>query len=215
MTEVVPAFRHREAYPRFDTIQALKALDQGPSVCLFLNNGHILGQLIVADSNYSHVTIAYVLQSSYIRYRYDHEIFCTRFVNNTVQKGRVTIECPFCAEQKFSLYYKSDWACARCHGLLFRSQLVSKGALMWECFDQLQGLAKKWRPKGMHNRTYQALLDELSPLRKSLRNQRRCYAADDHSYEVQSVWKPVSELDDLWLRDYVIRNGDIVARRAS
>ena len=81
---------------------------------------------------------------------------------------------------------------------------------MWERRDELEARTKKGRPKGMHNRTYQELLDELSGLRELLNGQRRSHIADEHSVEMRSVWKPASEVRDLWVRGYKIDRGQIV-----
>jgi ribosomal protein L37AE/L43A len=212
MVKAASAPQYREAYPKFDVIQAQAATERQPSVCVFLLNKMIIGQLIVADSGRSSVTIAYTVGGRHVVWGEGEATLDKKFTKNMVHMDRVTISCPLCTSDKYSLYFSGSWACARCHQLMFRSQLADPRALLWERHDRLEAKVKAGRPKGMHNRTYQQLLDEFSAIRQQLAGKARSWAADDHCVEVESVWTPVSAIKELWLRDHQIRAGDVVAR---
>src|SRR4051794_27794635 len=101
MVKTSSAPSYREAYPRFDVIQAQAAMEREPSVCVFTLNNLVIGHLIIASSEASSVTIAYIVYARHIPHCEGTITFTMHFTRNTVHFDRVTIECAICGSKKY------------------------------------------------------------------------------------------------------------------
>jgi ribosomal protein S27AE len=216
MTTASPAPKHREAYPKFDVVQSQAAWFRWSDACacVFELNDNRVGDLIVTDSAESFVEIAYSIAGDHIGREEGQCTFDLRSAGNAVYDARLSLVCPRCSAAKSCLYFKGRWACARCHRLMYRSQLVPKSALLRERYNLLGRDVREGRPKGMHNRTYQRLLDEHAKMGKLL-GRSRTYLSPEQRLQVHSVWRPVREVHYLWVNGYVIENGSICRREIS
>lgn len=150
--------RYREYYPRFNLYEARREIKRGRDCCEFWMLGHKLGELVVReDRPGDSITI-----QSANTVKYASGMVTQRFKFVATPTGdnekREAIRCPRCGERRLVMFCVRDWACAQCHGLRLRSQLVDSRALKAEKLRQLEREIAAGRPKGTHRRTFGKLL---------------------------------------------------------
>ncbi|MFC4296142.1 hypothetical protein ACFO0A_13865 [Novosphingobium tardum] len=78
--------------------------------------------------------------------------------------------CPACERTCRHLVFQAGhWTCDGCSGLHYRSQRIGSAAAAHEKVAALAELVGCGRPRGMHNRRYEALREELERARAKLR----------------------------------------------
>jgi ribosomal protein S27AE len=203
--------RHREAYPRFNVVQAYAAsrrMNDNP-VCVFTQNGYTLGQLIVDEITPDSMTILYFLCGKYLRHGQYSEEIKTKPAPSGVDKARCSLTCPGCLSSTFNVYYVDRWACARCHRLTYRSKLISSDIRLFHRRDDLKRLVGRGRPKHMRATTYEKLALELEHAERFIAG--RVYLANDvHSIGTEDKWVRPREVGELLIQGYMVLNGDLV-----
>ena len=135
--------------------------------------------------------------------------FKTKTINSPLDNFRRFLYCPGCDRLCSKVHLCNTWACAKCHGLHYRRQLIDKDVARWERRQELQELVGRGRPKGMHNPTYIALREELYRLQFKLRGRARKWASCEHDLIIQAQWMAGSGID-LWSSQYAVRGDDFV-----
>jgi hypothetical protein len=213
MESTDPTPNYREAYPRFDLIEAEAVCQRQPSGCVFRSGRMTVGHLVVPDTADNSFLIAYFIHGPLFGPGEGELWLKTKPIKSTVHRDRRAIICPKCSELKYTIFFKDSWLCAECHGLPYRSQVVDRTCIAWENYDRLRAMSKNGRPKGMHNATYIKLLQELHSLDERLAGTPRKYAAEDHRHVCSSTWIPLKDFGDLWVSRYRIVNGDVCVDR--
>ncbi|MFN4018688.1 MAG: hypothetical protein ACK4JB_25355 [Reyranella sp.] len=77
------------------------------------------------------------------------------------------LECPDCSRSRRSLYFDGLWLCRVCHGLQYASQRMGPARLIAQEMKVTAKIAAG-RPKGMHQRTYRALVARSRDLKRRL-----------------------------------------------
>ncbi len=81
---------------------------------------------------------------------------------------RVWFVCPCCARRCALVYLSDQVACRKCQRLNYPSQSDDIPSATWrkqlKLESRLRDARLRLRPKGMHNRTYERILDELRAL---------------------------------------------------
>lgn len=207
---MLQATKQRESYPKFDIVAANHAMNRLPAaVCVFDQGPRMVGQLFLAEFLEDSVVINYVFSAPHVHCLESVAVIDTKMSSTPLDRHRRLAGCPLCKQFRWSLYYKSVWACADCLGLHYRRQLVAPEVLRWERYDELGKQLKYGRPKGMHNETYRGLRQELIGLEMQLSDRPRRYASDTHDLIITSRWVPGAEIE-FWSSQYRVRNGDFV-----
>jgi hypothetical protein len=103
--------------------------------------------------------------------------------------------CPVCSERKKILVFGRSWACARCHGLHARSQLVSPRVRRQErCLELVRRLSDG-RPAGMHHSTYERLCGERDKLIGEGNAEPSVCSSAAHNRVVTAEWMTPPEFD--------------------
>jgi ribosomal protein S27AE len=201
LVRVEGAPSHREAYPWFDIRQAKAAHDRWKSpVCVFSEGKGMIGQLLVSQADWhgNPLSIRYVFALKHVKLGQGDEYFSLNSAPSGIDPNRKSIQCPMCARSIFKIYFADRWACAECHGLIYRSQLIGKNMEKYERRAELLQLVGRGRPKHMRSETFVALRQELRDLGEWLG--RRVFVANQvHSLKIVPKWKPAAEVGDLWL----------------
>lgn len=202
----------KECFPRLDLVAAKSASEHlDAPVCVFDLSQQMVGQLFLADVQDDSIRINYLFAARHFQCVETEAVLRTITVTNPLDSLRRFLICPTCNEARRDLYYVQWWACARCHRLLYRSQLVDKDVRLWEERDRLGALLKRGRPKGMHNATYFKLRLRLAELEGRLHGRDRKVASDAHNAIVAERWVPAAEID-LWSARYRVLVGQFVRR---
>lgn len=188
--------RHREAYPRFDVQAASKAcMDERP-VCIFMDNeGRIVGIAVVTGFEDPYLTVQITVAAAGARCE-RAVLFEVQHAPNAFDQSRYVVFCPKCRGRKYQIVYAGEWACADCHGLLYRRQIVDKRILQWERLSELEELLRRGRPHGMHHRTYRQLESEMNGLRRVLKG-LRLVASEKHGKVITSTWHRPDDVQEL------------------
>ncbi|MGZ2411013.1 ribosomal protein S27AE [Sphingomonas sp. F9_3S_D5_B_2] len=210
-SEGVP--RHREAYPRFNVVQAKAALERfdGDTVCVFSQSGRTIGHLIVSDVDIETnvLQIASFVTSPHLNGTTALETLSMKMAPSGVDAGRRSVICPQCSRSTFNLYYNNKWKCAICHKLAYRSQLITKDTQLMERRDALKAMVGRGRPMHMRNTVFQQLRIELR--HANLRLGRRFHQANEvHSIIATDEWVRAGDVSDLWIRGYAVSAGRVV-----
>jgi hypothetical protein len=103
--------------------------------------------------------------------------------------------CPVCKERKKILVFGRSWACAHCHGLHSRSQLVGTNVRRQERRFELMRLLSHGRPKGMHQAKYQRLCGERDKLLRERGAESLVCASAAHNRIVTADWMTPAEFN--------------------
>ena len=186
----------RECYPKLDLLAAKSAMERmDAAVCIFERLGQMIGQIFLPNTEEDSVTVHYIFAYELFSCVETEVALKIVIQNNPVDKFRPVFQCPICDLRRWHLYYVDHWACASCHGLLYRSQLVDKEVKAREERDELRALVKHGRPKGMHNPTYAEKRLRLAALETRLQGRAPKYASDEQDAVVTSRWVPGREID--------------------
>jgi protein-arginine kinase activator protein McsA len=128
--------------------------------------------------------LSHVMDSQAFRYVTDSK--------SAVARKRYLL-CPVCDKQRQSLLFARSWACAECHKLLRRSQVIPSGVADVEREAALRLLVGRGRPLGMHSGTYDRRRKELADLTKKLTNRSFSVAAAAHDRLVHEEWRSMDE----------------------
>ncbi len=193
--------RYREAYPQFDIIQAMSALNRGHLICEFTDRwGDARGVArfdvcgnrcqLEFDFHFPHTETRTGTGTGWM-------VFELTPISNGIAKNRVMLLCPACETKKRILFFKDTWSCASCLELSFRSQLIHPLTKKWEKVDQLATRLSRGKPHGIHNTTYAKHLLKLENLRQELYGKNRCYASDKYSAIIECNWRSLIKKDEL------------------
>jgi protein-arginine kinase activator protein McsA len=108
--------------------------------------------------------------------------------------------CPVCTQQRQNLYFARAWACAECHKLLRRSQVIPPRVRLEERREELTKQVGRGRPLGMHSATYMRLRAELEEVSREVKKRPWAVSSEAHDQLVQEEWRSMEE-DDEWQRD--------------
>jgi ssDNA-binding Zn-finger/Zn-ribbon topoisomerase 1 len=155
--ELAPeALRFSEAYPRLDSVKAQHAWRAGKTVCRWIAPGRGLGSLqierVEAGERPAWLSATYriVDKPAMLPYTEGAATFDLEVIACGHMEMRWYFRCPVCKERKKILVFGRSSACARCHGLHSRSQLVGTKVRRQERCLELVRLLRHGRPKGMH-----------------------------------------------------------------
>lgn len=196
--------RFAEAYPRIDFIRAQSAIAEGRTICVFerIHRGR-LGQFSFGsyEEDEPHergqmVGHTMIWPDIHLRGLEFDTAFRIRPSPIGGNHFREFVLCASCEKRRTVLVYVKDWKCRQCHGLLMRSQLIDRKLRLYEYIGDLEKRVAKGRPKGMHQATYEAQLEELRDLNRRVAQMPRSTAkvvAVEHDRIVTSRWVSVVE----------------------
>src|SRR6476646_10479691 len=133
------SIRHREVFPKLDLVAAKSALDNLTTpICVFHLGRRMVGQLIVPDFDEDSIVVNYLFAMSHVNKCESEERLPTSPSPTSLDCYRRVFLCRGCGQRRWSLYFKSSWACASCLKLLYRSQLLDKEVKLWAARDALE-----------------------------------------------------------------------------
>ena len=205
---------HVEAYPKLDLLAATKASAAKRPVCAFFDEeGFRRGGIVIRHVGEEKLKIFCSIDwGDEIGFLYRDMTFDIFRGLQSVGKLRWYVKCPLCRNRKQNLYFHHRWACRSCLKLTYRSQVVDPTFRLVEERDDLWARIGKGRPCGMHTRTYQAKLQRLGELKRTLRKTRVRVPNVVHQRLCRTEWRTLSE-DHAWLsRDgpWFMKNGELV-----
>jgi ribosomal protein L37AE/L43A len=183
-------------------------------VCVYIDErGRRLGEAIVMDSE-DKLELWFTIQGPYIGRQVGIARFALHERTNAVGGSRFSVDCPDCGRRRTKIVFKDGWSCRKCHGLLYRKQLVDSLTLLRERKETLERSIGKGRPSRMHQSTYAPLQAELAKLRKHLRGKVLSVANAEQNHLVSSRWCSVAEdVEELSSGElYEVRNGILVLK---
>lgn len=193
--------RFSEAYPRLDSVKAQHAWRAGKTVCSWIAPRRGLGSLqierVEAGERPTWLCATYriVDNPAVLPYTEGTAIFDLEVIPCGHMEMRWYFRCPVCNERKKILVYGRSWACARCHGLHARSQLVSPRVRRQERCFELMRLLDHGRPKGMHQSKYRRLCGERDKLLRERGAEPLVYASAAHNRIVTAEWLTLAEFN--------------------
>jgi hypothetical protein len=130
--------RYREAFPVFDIVQAQASFERGEVLCLFTDEvKRRVGYAFITDSE-ERLELEFTLQGPYYAYGSGRVSFPMELQPNGVHPDRRVLRCPACGQRRRRMFYTGKWACADCHGLMYRSQLVAPRIIRFERLGSLK-----------------------------------------------------------------------------
>ena len=188
-----------EAYPRLNVLKASAAQRRGQGTCVFEDDsGRILGGVRFIRLDEKFAVLDTLLQGPYLR-RYEDRcrLDLSEGNNHPERLGRFT-KCPACERRRQVLIFTDSWACADCHGLKYRRQLVDRKVLDAEELLAAEARLKKSRPKGMRQDTFAKLRasdeETVRRLRPQFAGTYRPVASDAHNFAVDGQWMSEAEI---------------------
>jgi hypothetical protein len=188
---------YREAYPRLNIAAALRALKEGRNVCAYERRrplGHIICTLtpiglivdfeIIPDGN------------GLVAARGDQGFKLIREDRTGVRDKRFLL-CPVCKRPRQSVFFGRAWACAECHKLLRRSQVIPHGVGLREQRDDLRTRVGRGRPRGMHSSTYIELVNRLEQLDLLATKYPLRLPSEEHCQMISEEWLPLETFHGL------------------
>ena len=194
--------RYREAYPKLDVLQGSVAHRRGRDICAYRNeSGRPLGVVqFVPQDDLAAAVLKTQLHGPYLTFWVGSATIELLKSTNEPQGIRRAAACPACGGRVQTLFYVTSWACAACHKLLYRRQLVDRLTLAAEDLVEAEERLSKRRARGEHQRKFaerqaadQATVERLRPL-VSAPWQRVASVA--HQPRVDGVWMSLTELRD-------------------
>lgn len=194
--------RYREAYPRLNIAAAERAMHDGRTVCVYNRGRRRVGHAECDTRGDEHFLIKYQIIPDMPGLSHERGLALFQFVtssNSAVGFKRYFL-CPACSKQRQSLRFARSWACAECHGLLSRSQVIPASVSSIERLAALKKLVGRGRPLRMHSRTYERTRAELGALEKAVARMPFAVASEDHCRIVEEEWRSLEEDAD-WQSD--------------
>jgi len=190
---------YSEAYPRLDVLQASAAERQGQGTCVFTDEtGRILGGVRYFTVTESAAVLDTFLHGPYLRHTRDQIRLDLVEGNNRPERFGRFAKCPDCGRRVQVLCFTKSWACAGCHGLKYRRQLVDRKVLDAEQLLAAERRLKEPRPKGMRQDTFakRRASDEetVKRLRAQFAGPYLPVASDAHQFKVQAQWVSEAEI---------------------
>ena len=196
--------RFAEAYPRIDFLKGQRAIAEGRTICVFerFHRGRVgqfsFGSYEADEPHEKGLMLGHTMiwPDYHLRGRDFDAAFRIRSSLIGVDHFREYVLCASCEKRKTVLVYVKDWKCRQCHGLSMRSQLIDPRLRMYEKITDLEKKVAKGRPKGMHQATYEAKLEELQELNRRVAQLPRDTAREvavEHDRIVTSRWVNVTE----------------------
>ena len=187
--------RFREAFPRLNIAAAERGMTEGRDLCVYMRGRRRVGHAECDVTGDHQFLIKYQIIPDMPGMSHERSAAAFEFVtpaNSAVRHKRYFL-CPACSKQRHSLFFAGHWACAECHRLLRRSQVIPKNAAARERWEGLKKLVGRGRPPGMHSRTYARLREELKVLEAILRKIPFAVASEVHCKIVQEQWLSLDE----------------------
>ena len=198
-----PVISHIEAYPRLNVREARKQVLGGSDVVSWRNRyGEMIGvgrarllesDRLVLDYRFREHSYgvdcngAVIFECSIRKMEFEQEDFLTL--------------CHGCESRvRTLLFFECAWVCIHCQPLAYRSKLVGDLVRQTEHITQLEQVIGGGRPKGMHNRTFKKLREELFRSKLEL-GDHRGKARSAYDEAIASCWSKEGaagfNLDDL------------------
>lgn len=198
MAKTSQAPNYSEAYPRLDVLQASAAERRGQSTCVFTDeSGRILGGVRYFRVNDGVAVLQTAVHGPYLRHTGVSRIELVGGSNQPEGFGRFA-KCPSCWRRVQVLSCTDSWACAECHRLKYRRQLVDRKVLDAEELVAAEGRLKEPRPKGTHQETFAKLRardeETVKRLRPLFEGTYLPVASDAHQFKVESRWFSEAEI---------------------
>ncbi len=182
--------RFREAYPSLNIVNAKAALGRGKPVCDFVDHQGVTRGVARLEITNELCTVEWNFNFPQTGHRSGRRDLAIARANNGFGEHRLMVLCPGCRDKKVTVFFREDWACATCLGLLFRSQLVDPAVRKWAEFDKIKERVGYGRPKGMHNKTYNSLKTKHDKIQKQLYDQERANASIKYVHVINNNWRP-------------------------
>ena len=179
-----------EGYPQINMVRAQAATEKGFDVCEFADAvGRIHGLARFGAMTRDSIVLEYEITLPYVPCAHSSIKLNLVEAPNGVDENRIITSCPKCDQNRILLVYNNGWACSNCHGLLYRSQTVSKYTLLFEKLNSMNLAIKRGRLKGMRHTTFAALRKKRSALSRKLRHLTVQYASEQQNQIIYSRWK--------------------------
>ena len=193
--------RYVEAYPRFNSLNAEKAIRGGATVCEFMEGRRLVGRYIFRRYLDDAVLPRWILGSHQIlgsrHIPADFSEVAFRTVNMTNGKwARYYVLCQICQKPKAILAFTRWWACQRCHQLLHLSQVMDPVARRHAEYLEIQSRLKAGRQKGEHSKTIFKLKRRSNVLARWLNGRQAVLRSAEQDQVVEARWV---RLDDALL----------------
>lgn len=188
--------RFREYYPRFNLYEARREIQRGRDLCEFWTVGQKVGELVVReDQPGESMTIQWGNGLKHVARRGLQRF---EFVANPTpdNERREAIRCPRCGKPRLVMFCVASWACAQCHHLRLRSQLVHPLALKAEKLEQLEREIAAGRRKGTHKSTFRKLLARHRELRSGVDSHPHRKIGLKHALVTETRWLVLAEVGD-------------------
>ena len=200
-----PKPRHREAYPRLNSIEAFQAFKEERFLCRFSSeSGNHCGDAILIVEDKQSARIQYQFHREYLAYPAAEEMLECEISPNGVDQSRVFFRCRNCDQRVAILVFDGHWACANCHRLLYRTQLVAPETRRLERKLRLENEIGKGRPHRMRQLTYQALAKELAGLRSDLTLEDAPAPSQGHSLRIDWRWVSLEQVQNIDIYPYIL-----------
>jgi hypothetical protein len=190
--------RYLEAYPRFDVVKAKAATERERDLCQFTDGKNVFGVARIGDAADTHLSLQYSVQLPFLAMASDTIVLELVPAGNGVDRHRVLVLCPACRECKIVLVLRQEWQCAKCHGLVNRSQCVPKISRMFERKDQIKKILANGRPKGMHRKTFSSFREEYNDLRRILKGHDFALYDGDQNFILEDKWTAPMPDEEMW-----------------
>lgn len=186
--------RYVEAYPRFNSLNAEKAIRRGATICEFMEDGRLVGRYefrkYLDDVKRPRWILGNheILGSRYIRSDSGDASFPTKVNLTNEEFTRFFVICPICVKPKAILAFTRWWACRTCHKLLHLSQVMDPVARRYEEYLDLVTEVRKGRQKGQHSITFLRLKERKKELARWLTGKRLVIRSGEQNQVIEARW---------------------------
>lgn len=182
-----------EAHPRLHIGRKPGELERGDVGRFHTELGTFIGEVFLGKRLDGAVGIVWHFVTDRFGERSAQCQLTIRTVASKVGGYRRYFRCGRCDRNVRTLVYKGPtWMCAKCQGLVYRSQNIPKDVALWEERLRLEKRIGRGRPKGMHQATYGPLRTRLRQLRRVLGPTEKV-ASVEHNMTVTPTWLPRAE----------------------
>jgi hypothetical protein len=199
---------YREAYPRLNVAAAIRAVREGNSVCGFERRRPI-GHLSCREISVGLIIEYEIIPDGFgLRNAKGEQGFKLIREDRSAVAAKIFLRCPVCLKSRQSVFFGRAWACAECHRLLRRSQVIPRGVVVREQRDELRSRVSRGRPSGMHSSTYARMRNMLEQLETTLKKLPERFPSEGHCQTVSEEWLSLEKFEaqqtdpsSRWFRD--------------
>lgn len=210
-TDLQSRARSLAAYPQLRISKQPGPLEQGQIARFCNGRGTQIGEVFLIDKTSDLVVAGFCFGGCRFTPGEGLAVLEVAQIASQVGDYRRYWRCNGCKRRTRTLLFDGGWACARCHGLLYRSSLISKRVAQWEELGALRREVGQGRPRYMPQRTFAQRAARLEQLERM--GLSPAFACVDHDLQIQSDWLWPHEVKRLHHRGFELCNGAIVARR--